>query len=944
MNRAYQIFTLVLLLGILGAPRGIAVQAQDCGTAPTPQLAPGYGATVLFTDGRPINVRQAPSRDGARVGQLAEGSAVQVLEGPTCTDGINWWRIEAEAVSGWIAEGLDGEYFVAPTGIERVIDLSTASPGIEDGDCGLLPSRAYGRNTYFEPAPGLTLVMPPWSTTSGPVPLRNNQWLMPYEGPVCREGNIWWTVDGDYYGQVPETLNGEYVLAPLFFDLPEPTVLGVPMTPPVISSPDVPLPAVTPDTAVVAGGFSEWSWAGADPTRLVLPTAYNGDLPTLPIDLDTVHFVADANLNDEQLALLAQNGFVVVPSTARKLDELYMDGQWTSTEGKGIYVSTDAILNALYLVYENALQYLELDQFYGRAQHWLASSYLAAEAAYQAAIGTPAEEPARRAAVYYGVALQLIGEGFDGYEGWWLEGRTANTVLRNAPDAIMADVTAIASLASAGQGVMSLPLLDDYQEDFTQYLPRGSYANSPVLSAYFRALMWTGRITFRTKSAADTQTGLFVLKALRDGGGLDSWRLMDETLAWLVGPVDDLGPIELMATAESVFGTALDAAALTDPALTQAYIDALKALPAPRINSLPLPVGITEDALDDFTRGFRVFGQRFTFDAYIFQQLIYPAVGEFTHSRVLPMGEDIAAVLGSDLAFVQTDAAGATSYVNYTENIAALRTELNGISAEAWSENLYGAWLHALQPLAVHDPALLPPYMQTDAWKYKDMNTLLASVAQLKHATILYVEQAYGGFGGGGHTPPVISTPLVEPNPLVFARVAVIARQLSDGLQQRGLTEGGQNLLYAVTWTADRLASISGTLAYIARKEIAGEPLTYEEGYFLQEEFGTELWMIRSVIEEAMSGPRPQRMGTVVDVASNPTVGSIYYMAVGDPEVIYVVANGPSGLHLTRGAVFSSYQFEGGYDRRLTDDDWRADLAEGNLPPRPVWTSMYRAD
>lgn len=79
---------------------------------------------------------------------------------------------------------------------------------------------------------------------------------------------------------------------------------------------------------------------------------------------------------------------------------------------------------------------------------------------------------------------------------------------------------------------------------------------------------------------------------------------------------------------------------------------------------------------------------------------------------------------------------------------------VNGLSANDWLENLYGGWLWTLQSLVVRDSDLVPPMMQTDAWKRKDLSTFLGSFTELKHATLLYAEQPMGGLGGGNGTTP----------------------------------------------------------------------------------------------------------------------------------------------------------------------------------------------
>jgi hypothetical protein len=78
------------------------------------------GQVVVNSNGpnTPLNVRQQPGTDAARLARLATGVTFTVLDGPVCADGIAWYEIEygSPAESGWIAEGLNGVYFVEPVG------------------------------------------------------------------------------------------------------------------------------------------------------------------------------------------------------------------------------------------------------------------------------------------------------------------------------------------------------------------------------------------------------------------------------------------------------------------------------------------------------------------------------------------------------------------------------------------------------------------------------------------------------------------------------------------------------------------------------------------------------------------------------------------------------------------------------------------------------------
>ena len=79
----------------------------------------------------------------------------------------------------------------------------------------------------------------------------------------------------------------------------------------------------------------------------------------------------------------------------------------------------------------------------------------------------------------------------------------------------------------------------------------------------------------------------------------------------------------------------------------------------------------------------------------------------------------------------------------------------------------------------------------------------------------------------------------------------------------------------------------------------------------------------------------------MADVASNPDAGTILEVGTGEIDTIYVVTDSPDGPQLTRGAVYSYYEFTRGIDQRLSDEDWRAMLAGGEAPPRPDWIDSF---
>ncbi len=61
--------------------------------------------------------------------------------------------------------------------------------------------------------------------------------------------------------------------------------------------------------------------------------------------------------------------------------------------------------------------------------------------------------------------------------------------------------------------------------------------------------------------------------------------------------------------------------------------------------------------------------------------------------------------------------------------------------------------------------------------------------------------------------------------------------------------------------------------------------------------------------------------------------------AVGPAYEIYVVVPIGGNLYLTRGAVFSYFEFFS--EQRLTDEKWQKNIKENKGPSLPIWTDTF---
>jgi Bacterial SH3 domain len=78
-----------------------------------PRLTVGGQGIVL--EGRPNNIRTEPSVNAEIIGIIPAGGVFDVLGNQICRDGIIWWQVSYNSLSGWTAENQNGDYFVAPT-------------------------------------------------------------------------------------------------------------------------------------------------------------------------------------------------------------------------------------------------------------------------------------------------------------------------------------------------------------------------------------------------------------------------------------------------------------------------------------------------------------------------------------------------------------------------------------------------------------------------------------------------------------------------------------------------------------------------------------------------------------------------------------------------------------------------------------------------------------
>ena len=738
----------------------------------------------------------------------------------------------------------------------------------------------------------------------------------------------------------------------------------------------------------------------------------------LPIDLKAATNFAEVEsafgLSENQKQLLEENGFVVIPWQG---DDIVQPYKTLKEQELPIFVTSDTLLHLYHIQFNEILKRLEEEEFFDELTDMSSVMMDRAMQDYECFTDADLKEAARRNVAYFAVALELLQTPTEGYdeekarqeiEQWneehpWdtKEFKPLKKLDFTVPSYVADEVAGEIENIEAHDGFKPSAIFNSpgssnpYEEDYSQYVPRGHYTSSEALKRYFKAAMWYGRMAFLLKGGPDAlvsekdaqiatiqaslisaelpnvllpaqaprqssepNEAVVVWLPLRFITCWEIWNRIYSVTSFFVGTADDLTPYEYLDAIEKLFGTEFDAVQLADEEALLSLKAELAQMRNPEIYGgsgvCLIAPPVTEEKLYKClaeTKGMRFMGQRFVPDSYMFQSLVFPAVGMYTGqdepftikmtvlgpTRCFPRGLDVMAVLGSERAYDILKADGDTEYQgedsSYDKQLNELREQFGALSEEDWNRNLYWAWLHSLKPLLEDFGQGYPTFMQTEAWKDKELQTALASWTELRHDTILYAKQSYAPAATSAPPQPEPVVGYVEPVPEFYSRMLALTRMTRGGLA--GLdalsSEEGSRL--------ESLETILASLIRISKDELEGKELSESDYEFIRN-FGQEL--DSTVVGVETEGKETTIVADVHTDANPPE--QVLEEAVGYVELALVCYKVPDGrIILGAGPTLSYYEFKQPVDERLTDEQWKEMLESGEQPPRPEWIQSFYA-
>lgn len=665
-----------------------------------------------------------------------------------------------------------------------------------------------------------------------------------------------------------------------------------------------------------------------------------------PFYMDSVD--SKYSLTGYEKELLAKHGFVV---TSRLSYPSFIDAfEDVFHSDLPVFVSTDAILHAIHRSYDNILKEVENS----RMIYWLDTLLEKIHNQLPVLQERYASNPQMLTMlkdfdVYLTMPRQLLGKQVNPYF-------SENSALLNTLHQYIADL--------GTQEIQLFSYATKRIVDFSQFKVRGHYTESEVLSRYFQAMMWLGRIEIyliAPKSPGVQQEGieldvqrqailaLLVAEAIESADAKRLLDTLDHTIKFFVGESDNVTFDNIVELKQMLNIQRADT--LLDIEFFRHFQDLLaqQSFAEQRILSqIIMSDPLSPDQIKP-SSAFLLLGQRFVIDSYVTANVVYDKIiyNDGKVRRMLPSTLDVLFGLGNNAA-AQLLESELQKY-HYSSNLAALRYLIDSYSSDFWISSLYNAWLQMVRKLnPPNERTQLPAFMQTAAWWQEKMNTQLAAWAELRHDNLLYAKQSYTG----GIT---CSYPYsyVEPFPEFYSTLKSYATLAAECF-------GKMQLTYIQQYFSD-VCGIADTLQSIAQKTLERKSVSEEEKTFLQ-----NMLIITSPYNvcgssKTYNGWYPKLYFTsqseltefnaiVADVHTAPTnefgemVGWVLHAGTGNVEMVIVNAELSDGQWITFiGPVYKYHELVTTNFQRLTDEEWK-EMYSQSQPPRPPFVNLYLAN
>ena len=498
--------------------------------------------------------------------------------------------------------------------------------------------------------------------------------------------------------------------------------------------------------------------------------------------------------------MLGKNGFAIVPAEHNQLFHVYEKNDYADFPS---FVTTDLYLQLFHLYFDCVLR--DVEEKHLDSLMIVFSSQMEAEMKTL----TSSQDAEVKAAAEFGQAWFAVAS--------WLfshDKAPASAATLNVPEAykkmVMEEITKAID-AENGYSDMLEYFPPEEMFGYSLFRPRGHYTRSKVCSRYFRGMMWLQTAHFGTNKPSKMKQIALIANVINQQPKLSAiYNKVSEPITYLMGTPDN---VTILQVANRIKEMGLP----------------IEKLLSSRKEMANLTKDIEEIAKRQIrielkkTRGSKyvvdIMPQRYQPDA---EALITTTDQDSPVSlRPCPKGLDWMAVMGLPGAerILIDELKEAQKWADFPK---ALTTARKKAATTQWEACVANQWMYTLQSLG--DTARsLPYFMQSPQWQKKNLNTALASWAELKHDAILYAKQPMlAECGDGGPEPPVVKG-YVEPNVKFWEKAIALVTRMDKVLTTYNLQTEKAKAVY------ERIKEMAEFCRDISKKELNGGKITDEE-------------------------------------------------------------------------------------------------------------------
>lgn len=596
--------------------------------------------------------------------------------------------------------------------------------------------------------------------------------------------------------------------------------------------------------------------------------------------------------NAKMMKNLKDNGFFIDYEKYQQPFSIYETNQYM---GSNNFVTTDSIVHLYHIIYLGMMEDMEQNALKQKLMALSKNCLDNALSDYKEAKGEEKDVLMRNAALFL-CALDLLEAKYDG---------EVPSEVRDLADKELDNIKAEGNAVSNITG---------NEIDYSQFKVRGNYTKNENLKKYFKVNMLYSQELVKLENP-DGSINLDALKQailisrhmLKDEASFKLWQDIYKPISFLVENTEDTTPIDIY---KSISKLTKDNSveAILEKNVVNAVADDIANKEDPKIKP-------------DSGKVFAFLPQRAVVDNTWLQNLVDT---DPKSKRPVVSGVDLMALLGNSLAERLTlTNEDNLKWDKFKEKYEETKAMVDARTDKEEKANIYRTWLWVLKAFNNEYGEGYPDFMRSEKWQYKDLNTALASWAQLKHDTILYAKQ-FGAECGGDE--PTDLRHYVEPNVNLYRRVKYLVGLTMDADEKYSLLNNEQKarlkdfddmLEFLIKVSIEELKDETTSDEDNERLKVIGGEMENIFIAFNKDDSGEE-FEIPPVDRDTANVADIQRIGS--NVVDKPE-GSFLEVGSGRFSTIYVVYRLNGKYYLGSGSVMNYYEFYS--ENRLDNNEFK---------------------